>query len=130
VSSSCLTRLDDFVTPEGRESPVVDLREICTNNCGAEALPLGPVDPSESDVPLPVEPAWFEGFPARDDPSLPSSAETLTCMALVGVNGCDYESPFDAMARAIKANANPQSGLYPRLPRELHPRVPSLIWKL
>lgn len=89
VRTSCLDRLEDFVSPESHEAPITDATEACRASC------RGAVEP----VP------WVEriaGVPNVEDP-----LQQVVCTGQVGFRGCEAESPMMAALQALERSADP-----------------------
>lgn len=110
LTTSCRARLDDFVADaDTNEQPVdraIDQRTVCTDACAHGAI---------STLPTAIEPdgerrsrPWIERHAGvlnlPDDLSVP---EALTCLGLVGVSGCTYESPLEATRLALLRAQDP-----------------------
>lgn len=106
VSSSCRTRLADFVTDPSEEAPAADVRDAaCTDVCPLDAIDL--------------EPSLVEGFftPERrpwlqagrhgnlsDDLKF---SDALACIVPVGLSGCSRETPLLALRSALERSRDP-----------------------
>jgi hypothetical protein len=103
-ASSCLDRPADFVFGQ------LDVHQVaCTAHCslGDAELELRPSAIAGSDEML-ARP-WIESFNGVSN--LPAGVDPLTafqCLAPQGISGCGWESPLEAIARAI-GNINDES---------------------
>lgn len=89
VRTSCIDRLEDFVSPESREATSTDARAVCGATC----------DGVIASVP------WIErveGVHNVDDP-----IRHLVCAGQLGFNGCEAESPMAAALRALERAGDP-----------------------
>jgi hypothetical protein len=104
VLSSCLERLDDFVTNSaGNER---DERQLCLDRCAHATLTTLPStvagDPDPSPRPwLEVGPTatnMAEGIPTR---------EALDCLLLQGIAGCGFEQPLESLYAGLARAEDP-----------------------
>jgi hypothetical protein len=102
VATSCRTRLEQFLTPQGFV-PAEDAREsACTSLCpeslaDLETLP-STIEGSAEEVSRP----WLENILGRTNlPEGVSTAQAFACMGPQGVNGCGFEAPLRAMQRSL-----------------------------
>lgn len=106
--SSCTTRLDEFV----RDG--LDLRDVaCTDTCtlDAGALEILPTTTGFDDVAR-VRP-WLERAAGRTNlPATTAMADAFACFAPQGVRGCAFESPLEAMHRALDRMADVDDPAY------------------
>lgn len=102
---SCVDHLDDFLVADASESPGGgDYRELCTQSCALASLATLPTTTEDSPEARPRP--WIERTDL-DRTNLPEgvdSAEALRCVGLVGAGGCRFESPLEAMWRALDAS--------------------------
>jgi hypothetical protein len=96
VTTPCLTRLGDFVSPDG----AVDRRAACAEVC---PLPIAPSDPFI---------AW-----SAEGSNVPGGdiAGALACLGPQGIRGCGFEAPLEAMVQALDPSAPWNSGPNPFL---------------
>ncbi len=121
VAESCRARLEDFVVPEGREAGVADWRDVCLESCAHETLDIVPTLAGLEDTARPRP--WLEHRRDTEGEGVNSPVplgEALTCLGLVGVSGCDYESPFEAIARVLEQDKVPGSPTYGFLREDAH----------
>ncbi len=102
VATSCRSRLEQFLTPPGFE-PAEDARQsACTELCPESLADLRPT-PSALEVggDAAVRP-WIENILGQTNlPPEVSAAQAFACLGPQGVNGCGFESPLQAMSRAL-----------------------------
>jgi hypothetical protein len=91
---SCRAHLDDFVG-EGDGSPMTDATEACTAACPE------PWATEEDASPKPRP--WLERIEGRTNlPAGLDTAQALQCLGLQGIGGCAFESPLEALRRALE----------------------------
>lgn len=99
VSTACTDRLEHFTAASGDPS----IPEACTDICPQGVAPDGPFvifGADESNLPD-VEPIDVDGDGESDSPA----SQALACLGAVGISGCGYESPLEAMRRALDPGA-------------------------
>lgn len=107
ISTPCTDRLADF------DSPIGSIPEACLAACPNAVAPEGAflaLSADASNVP-PVEPIDVDG----DGDADPPEAQALACLGAVGVNGCGFESPLEAMRQALNPLADHNLGPEPFL---------------
>jgi hypothetical protein len=121
VATSCRARLDDFVTDADANERIldgaIDLRALCTDACAHATI---------STLPTAIEPdgerrgrPWIERHEGVLNLAADVSAsEALTCLGLVGVSGCAYESPLEAASLALQRAQDPRDPAFGFLRRE------------
>lgn len=99
TTTGCNARIDDF-TGLGGSPEVRD--EVCSELCPFDITPSDP----------------FVAFdPGTGDHNVGNGTvvEALRCLLPQGINGCGYEAPLEAMARALRSDAPHNSGDRPFL---------------
>ncbi len=101
VTTACTDRLQDFV---GLGTDPLDEAEACTSVCPE---PLAP----NLDLFVAFNPA-VHNLPQEGSVDLDgdgeletATAQALACMAPMGINGCGFESPLEAMLQAVNPEA-------------------------
>jgi hypothetical protein len=108
ILSSCLDRPESFVYAGDDQFEVA-----CAANCShdGEALAIRPTA-IESDGEELARP-WIESYSGVGNlPQDISSLEAFQCFAPQGISGCGWESPLEAMARALDNMENPERPEY------------------
>lgn len=113
--SSCLGRLQDFVF-QGSEVEL-DGTAACTALCSTEHLEILPtaVEGDPNFTPRP----WVEVSPGATNVA-GDLQETLGCMLPMGISGCGFESPLEALRLALVHTANPASPNFGFMRPEAH----------
>lgn len=113
VATSCRERLGDFVIGEGRESAAGQFEVHCTAACPAASLTMAPTRLHADDEarPRPWLQRYVDAETMGPSTSLPAR-DALACMGMVGVSGCDYESPFEVIAAALDQFDDPTAPLF------------------
>jgi hypothetical protein len=99
---SCRDHLEDFVG-RGDGSPELDAPEICRDVCPEpwSGLATLPTTTEEDDTPRPRP--WIERIAGRTNlPEGLDTAQALQCIGPQGIAGCEFESPLEAMDRALR----------------------------
>jgi hypothetical protein len=105
IATACTDRIDRFTSVA---QPPVDESQVCTDICPTPVAPSGdyialsPGGDNVTDVP----PADVNGDGIDDDPV----AQALACVGPQGIDGCGYESPLEAMRRALDPDADWNGG--------------------
>lgn len=101
IATACTDRLQDFV---GLGADPPDTSEACTAVCPAPLVP--------SRDPFVAFDAESHNLPQEGSVDLDgdgqvetASAQALACMAPMGINGCGFESPLEAMLQALNPSA-------------------------
>jgi len=94
IRTSCLDRIEDFVSPSSHEAPSTDARDACRASCSGSIEPVPWVE-------------RIEGVHNVDDP-----VQHIVCMGQVGFHGCEAESPMMAALRALERAADPDDPNY------------------
>lgn len=105
ASSSCLSRLDDFVSPHSPEGFAFDARDTCRKICDLETLPM--------------RNPWIERIDGVSN--LPDGLgpwDVLPCMGLPGIAGCRFQSPLEAMFQALRRVEDPSDPAFGFLRRD------------
>lgn len=89
VQTSCVDRLENFISPESHEAASTDARASCRTTCEGTIASVPWVE-------------RVEGEHNVDDP-----IRHLVCVGQVGFNGCEAESPMAAALRALERAADP-----------------------
>jgi len=106
VLSSCRSRISDFVF-EGVET--VDAQAECTDHCALETLEILP---SATHVdPTPAVRRWIEFGPSGTNVA-GELTETVQCMLPMGINGCGFESPLEAVRKFLLRSETPEYANY------------------
>jgi hypothetical protein len=98
VATSCRSRLAEFVF---NGAVVVDVSdEACLDVCPHDAIAI---QPSTTDLdPTPLPRPWIERIDGVTNlPAGVTPAEALRCLVPQGIAGCGFESPLEAMRRAL-----------------------------
>jgi hypothetical protein len=102
VATACTDRLDDF-TGLGSNPP--NASEACSSVCPSGIAPIDDpfvaFDPLGQNVPELTRPVDVDGDGAPES----ETARALACLAPMGINGCGYESPLEAMLQALNPSA-------------------------
>jgi len=99
---SCRAHLEDFVG-EGDGSPMVDATEVCTAACPEPWAEITTLATATEEDPSPQPRPWIESIEGRTNlPAGLDSAQALQCLGLQGIGGCAFESPLEAVRRAIE----------------------------
>lgn len=109
VLSSCIDRIaaGEFVGPI--ENVPEDYSIFCTARCALADADLT-VLPTATEVDANKAPRkWVERIGGQANIQGASLAEALACYAPLGIAGCGFEQPLEAMYRAIAAAQTPQS---------------------
>jgi hypothetical protein len=110
LTSSCTSRLDDFVLDGG----VVDAQGLaCTELCTLTPAELE-IQPSTTAVDSnPTPRPWIENI-ADQTNLLPGTdvAEALRCLVPQGIAGCEFESPLESMYLALSRSLLPDDANY------------------
>ncbi len=99
VASSCRSRLSDFAAP----GLMIDAtQEACLNVCG-EALADITLQPSPiAGAPDTAPRPWIERIDGVSNlPAGVSGEDALGCMVPMGISGCGFEEPLEAMYKAL-----------------------------
>ena len=98
IASSCRSRLTDFVF---NGSVVVDVTdEACLDVCVHDSIALTPT--TTADDPVAAARPWIERIDGTTNlPKDVTPAEALSCLLPMGINGCGFERPLEAMNRAV-----------------------------
>jgi hypothetical protein len=122
---SCLTNLDKVVIEESGESAAADRREACLAVCSLDALETLPTTTHLD--PVPRARPWFEvGRRDGSHDNLPegvSLAHALACAGLVGLEGCRFEQPLEAVRRAYQRFSDPGDPAYGFLRQDAVPMI-------
>lgn len=102
VTTACVERISDF-TGLGGNPEVVP--EACTDVCAEAIAPTD--DPFVAFGPggVNVEDGRIDFDVDGDGRPDSAAARAMACMAPMGVNGCGFESPLEAMLQALNPNA-------------------------
>ncbi len=109
ITTACTERLDDFTGLGGTPEMV---QEACTDVCPETIAPGD--DPFVAFGP--------NGVNVQDDARIDingdgrpdsATARAMACMTPMGVNGCGFESPLEAMLQAVNPNAEWNQGTRP-----------------
>jgi hypothetical protein len=101
--SSCRSRTGEFVLDE----PATDATAIgCTDICAIESVATEPTTTSRDATARPRP--WIENLGGRSNlaPGI-NPRDALPCTLPQGIAGCDFESPLEAMYRAIERAEDP-----------------------
>jgi hypothetical protein len=105
---SCRARPGAFAS-DGSEGPVVDvMEEACQAICPEQwtEIDTQPTTTTYDDVPRPRP--WIESIAGRTNlPEGLSPAQAMQCIGPQGIAGCRFESPLEAMRRAIERSFVP-----------------------
>ncbi|MEX1365834.1 MAG: hypothetical protein AB1Z98_22085, partial [Nannocystaceae bacterium] len=107
VDTSCRQRLDAFVSNPSIEGDAANLRDTaCRDACTLDELQTLP-SPIAVDDSLRPRP-WVEAtFGIGNLPSGRSLADDLMCRVPVGIAGCPFEAPLEAMRLALARSDDP-----------------------
>ncbi|MEZ4384156.1 MAG: hypothetical protein R3A79_22675 [Nannocystaceae bacterium] len=112
VLSSCVDRVEagDFLF-EGVDPPF-DASYACTDYCSAsdDAIVVTPT-PTALDPEAKPRP-WIEGGPGGSNISGLSQVAALQCFVPQGITGCGFESPLEAMYKALTRATTPGEANY------------------
>jgi hypothetical protein len=94
VMSSCKSRINDFISPQGDD--VQDL--ACNDICNLDAAQLE-ISPTTTDFDNEAKPRpWLENIEGRKNlPEGTSTVEAFQCFGPQGINGCGFESQLESM---------------------------------
>jgi len=106
--SSCRVRASEFVYT-GTQPPTDVFDQTCGDVCVYDDLGVVPTVTDED--PQPAQRPWIELRNGAANVSVPL-ADALACAAPQGIDGCGFESPLEAMARAIEQANDPSSSNY------------------
>jgi hypothetical protein len=107
VLSSCQSRLNDFISPQGDDVQDLACNDIC--KLDAAQLEISPTTIDGDEVPAPRP--WLENIEGRKNiPEGTSTAEAFQCFGPQGVNGCGFESQLESMYLAlVRAQSNEEA---------------------
>ena len=112
ITTACTDRLDDFTGLGGNPEMVQD---ACTDVCPEPLVPSGDpfvaFGPGRSNIDGKARVEDIDGDGRPD--SVPARA--MACLAPMGVNGCGFESPLEAMLQALNPDASWNQGPRPFL---------------
>ncbi|WP_146158343.1 hypothetical protein [Enhygromyxa salina] len=98
-----------FEAPSEFSDEVVDQREICNDACPHDQIARRPSPLDDYAEQLAIRP-WFEPANNSYGGNLPgdvSFEHALSCAALRGFGGCEFESPLAAASRALEHMGSP-----------------------
>lgn len=96
ITTTCRERLDDFIVSDSIEGEAADLRDVCLDACPFDAFGL------EDESGVPSNNRWITNAgPISNVPEGVDPSDALACLGLQGANGCTFESPLEAMQRAL-----------------------------
>jgi hypothetical protein len=106
ISTACSDRLESFTglgtTPE-------EVPEVCLGTCPMASAPVG--DPFVAFGGPDVSNVDADGDGVFDE----TTAHALACLAPMGINGCGYEQPLEAMIQALNPDSPWNGGARPFL---------------
>ena len=103
--TSCRARLDDFeFAPENTMEPAA-----CTDVCALESITTTATGIAQDESIAPR--MWIESIDGVANVDAPL-ADALACLLPQGINGCGYESPLEAMHRALARAEEPGEDNY------------------
>jgi hypothetical protein len=108
IDTSCRARLDAFVTAGGIEGDAADVRQAgCLDHCALDTLQTQPTI-TATDHDLRARP-WVESTSGISNlPASRSLTDDLVCRAPVGIDGCSFEAPLEAMRLALARSDDPE----------------------
>ncbi|MEX1364384.1 MAG: hypothetical protein AB1Z98_14755 [Nannocystaceae bacterium] len=107
--SACTGRLQDFEFPG---AVLIDARqEACLDLCGLDPG-ITTTATSTHLEPSPAPRPWIEAGPAGTNLGDISLQAAALCMAPQGISGCGFESPLEAMRKALARTASPSDTAY------------------
>jgi hypothetical protein len=99
---SCRAHLEDFVG-EGDGSPLTDATEVCTAACPEPWAEITTLATATDDDASPRPRPWIERTAGHTNlPAGLDSAQALQCLGLQGIGGCAFESPLEALRKAVE----------------------------
>lgn len=110
-TSSCRTRLQDFVYAPNTDVAVDATDVACTDVCTHDDIEILPttVEIGGDAVPRP----WIESIEGETNIGGGiSTAEAFQCMGPQGINGCGFESHLESMYKALKRMDTPGEASY------------------
>ncbi|RMG99703.1 MAG: VWA domain-containing protein [Deltaproteobacteria bacterium] len=109
--TSCRGRLDEFVRLIPPDVEIDEQETGCLSVCDLDevALEATPLEPG-GEV---SRRAWLERVAGKTNVAGGVSiAEAFACTAPQGITGCGFESPLEAMLKALESTADPESPSY------------------
>ena len=99
---SCRDHLDDFVFASGTAEEIDRRVEACEQRCPEQLAGLT-TEPTTTDEDAQARPRpWLQReLGVSNVPSGVTTAQALACWGPQGINGCAYESPLEAMRKAL-----------------------------